>query len=89
MNEDFNSAIEHLNILMEESDTSKNFKEKDTDSGEGYLVDKILDKAKQKGTGKWTSQNAMDLGIPVPTIDAAVTMRETSSFKQLREETGL
>jgi 6-phosphogluconate dehydrogenase len=49
------------------------------------LVDAILDKAKQKGTGKWTSQNAMDLGIPVPTIDAAVTMRGLSGLKQLRQ----
>jgi len=48
------------------------------------LVDAILDKAKQKGTGKWTSQNAMDLGMPVPTIDAAVTMRGISSFKSDR-----
>jgi 6-phosphogluconate dehydrogenase len=50
----------------------------------GELVDKILDKAKQKGTGKWTSQNAMDVGIPVPTIDAAVTMRGLSALKQER-----
>lgn len=55
------------------------------DNGEGWLVDKILDKAKQKGTGKWTSQNAMDLGIPVPTIDAAVTMRGLSSLHQQRQ----
>ncbi|MFT6809246.1 MAG: 6-phosphogluconate dehydrogenase [Saprospiraceae bacterium] len=48
------------------------------------LIDKILDKAKQKGTGKWTSQNAMDFGIPVPTIDAAVTMRGLSSLKSER-----
>lgn len=54
------------------------------DLGRGALVDKILDKAKQKGTGKWTSQNAMDFGIPVPTIDAAVTMRGISSQKQQR-----
>jgi 6-phosphogluconate dehydrogenase len=47
-------------------------------------VDAILDKAKQKGTGKWTSQNAMDIGIPVPTIDAAVTMRGISSLKAER-----
>lgn len=52
--------------------------------GEGHLVDKILDKAKQKGTGKWTSQNAMDLGIPVPTIDVAVSMREISALKNER-----
>ncbi|MBT8300438.1 MAG: NADP-dependent phosphogluconate dehydrogenase [Maribacter sp.] len=51
---------------------------------EGYLVDNILDKAKQKGTGKWTSQNAMDLGIPVPSIDIAVSMREISAMKAER-----
>jgi len=58
---------------------------KDED-GKGELVDAILDKAKQKGTGKWTSQNAMDLGTPIPTIDASVRMREISSFKELRVE---
>lgn len=56
----------------------------DDDLGEGQLVDKILDKAKQKGTGKWTSQNAMDLGIPVPSIDVAVSMREISALKEER-----
>ncbi len=66
--------------------TAKIFSKADELNQSGELVDKILDKAKQKGTGKWTSQNAMDLGMPVPTIDAAVTMRETSSFKALREE---
>ncbi len=54
------------------------------DLTEGWLVDAILDKAKQKGTGKWTSQNAMDIGIPVPTIDAAVSMRGISSLKAER-----
>lgn len=49
------------------------------------LVDVILDKAKQKGTGKWTSQNAMDLGIPVPTIDMAVSMRQISAIKDIRQ----
>ncbi|WP_136468064.1 NADP-dependent phosphogluconate dehydrogenase [Flagellimonas onchidii] len=63
--------------------TSEIFAQKD-DLGEGHLVDKILDKAKQKGTGKWTSQNAMDLGIPVPTIDIAVSMREISALKTER-----
>ena len=66
--------------------TSKIFAQAD-DQGEGSLVDKILDKAKQKGTGKWTSQNAMDLGVPVPTIDAAVTMRGLSSLKTERVDT--
>lgn len=50
----------------------------------GELIDYILDKAKQKGTGKWTSQNAMDYGIPVPTIDSAVTMRALSALKAER-----
>ncbi|MDC6365046.1 MULTISPECIES: NADP-dependent phosphogluconate dehydrogenase [Flavobacteriaceae] len=63
--------------------TSEIFEQKD-DLGDGHLVDKILDKAKQKGTGKWTSQNAMDLGIPVPTIDIAVSMREISALKAER-----
>ena len=48
------------------------------------LVSVILDRAKQKGTGKWTSQNAMDLGIPTPTIDAAVGSRNLSGFKDER-----
>src|SRR5215510_5104471 len=44
----------------------------------------VLDKAKQKGTGMWTSQSAMELNVPVPTIDAAVTMRYLSSLKNER-----
>lgn len=63
--------------------TSEIFRQED-ELGEGRLVDKILDKAKQKGTGKWTSQNAMDLGIPVPSIDIAVSMRELSALKKER-----
>ncbi|MFX0556746.1 NADP-dependent phosphogluconate dehydrogenase [Maribacter sp. CXY002] len=63
--------------------TSEIFEQED-DLGPGRLVDSILDKAKQKGTGKWTSQNAMDLGIPVPSIDVAVSMREISALKEER-----
>ncbi len=63
--------------------TSEILAQKD-DLTDGDLVDMILDKAKQKGTGKWTSQNAMDLGIPVPTIDIAVSMREISALKNER-----
>jgi 6-phosphogluconate dehydrogenase len=48
------------------------------------LVSLILDRAKQKGTGKWTSQNALDLGIPTPSIDAAVTARNLSALKDER-----
>ncbi len=53
----------------------------DTD---GALVDVILDKAGQKGTGKWTLQSAQDLGVPVSTINAAVEQRIVSSMKQQR-----
>jgi 6-phosphogluconate dehydrogenase len=48
------------------------------------LVSMVLDRAQQKGTGKWTSQSAMDLGIPTPTIDAAVTARNLSALKDER-----
>jgi len=48
------------------------------------LVDVILDEAQQKGTGKWTSQTALDVGAPIPTIDAAVESRIISSFKPQR-----
>ncbi len=48
------------------------------------LVDLILDTAGQKGTGKWTSQVAMDFGVPIPTIDSAVTMRQISARKAER-----
>jgi len=48
------------------------------------LVDLILDQAEQKGTGRWTSMNATELGIPIPTIDAAVWSRGISSMKKAR-----
>jgi len=48
------------------------------------LVDLILDEAKQKGTGKWTSQDALDIGAPIPTINAAVTSRIISAYKEER-----
>jgi 6-phosphogluconate dehydrogenase len=48
------------------------------------LVDLILDQAGQKGTGKWTSQNAADLGVPIPDIDAALWGRNVSAFKAER-----
>jgi len=50
------------------------------------LLDDIKDEAKAKGTGKWTSQVAMDLQAPIPTIDTAVSMRDLSKYKQLRVE---
>ncbi|NMB23941.1 MAG: NADP-dependent phosphogluconate dehydrogenase [Firmicutes bacterium] len=48
------------------------------------LVDVILDEAEQKGTGKWTAQEAMDLGIPAPTIAEAVFARAISGLKEER-----
>lgn len=48
------------------------------------LVDLIVDKAGQKGTGRWTSQVALELGVPVPTIDSALTARMLSSMKEER-----
>jgi 6-phosphogluconate dehydrogenase len=48
------------------------------------LVNVISDVARSKGTGKWTSQNAMDLQVPVPTIDMAVLMRDMSKYKEER-----
>jgi 6-phosphogluconate dehydrogenase len=48
------------------------------------LVDLIVDKAGQKGTGKWTGEIALDLGIAIPTIDAALTGRMLSALKSER-----
>ena len=48
------------------------------------LVDLVLDTAEQKGTGKWTAQDAMDLGVPVPTLTAAVIARIISGAKEER-----
>jgi 6-phosphogluconate dehydrogenase len=49
------------------------------------LIDAILDQAKQKGTGKWTSWDAIDLQVGTPTIDAAVVARGLSGYKAERE----
>jgi 6-phosphogluconate dehydrogenase len=48
------------------------------------VVDLILDEAQQKGTGKWASQNALDLGSPIPTINASVESRIISAYKEER-----
>lgn len=63
--------------------TADIFTKKD-DEGEGYLIDKILDKAGQKGTGKWTSINALNLGTPLSLITESVFARCISAFKDLR-----
>jgi 6-phosphogluconate dehydrogenase len=52
------------------------------------LVDVVLDSAKQLGTGMWTSQDALELQIPTPTIDTAVAMRNLSAQQDLRTAIG-
>ena len=54
------------------------------DKGEGYLVDKILDVAGAKGTGKWMSQLALDLGVPSTLVTTAVYARCLSAAKEAR-----
>lgn len=63
--------------------TADIFLQKD-DKTNNRLVDMILDKAGAKGTGKWTSQDAMEIGVPIPSIDMAVTMRNISALKEER-----
>ena len=58
---------------------------KDPDTGE-YMVDIILDRAGNKGTGKWTSQSALDLGLPLPLITESVFARFISALKSERVE---
>lgn len=63
--------------------TADIFKQKDVETGK-ELLDVILDKAGAKGTGKWTSQDAMDRGVSIPTIDIAVSLRTLSAYKEQR-----
>jgi 6-phosphogluconate dehydrogenase len=63
--------------------TADIFKEIDPKTAQP-LVEVILDEAQQKGTGKWTSQNALDIGAPIPTINAALESRIISALKSER-----
>ncbi len=81
--EDWNRSRELKSFLIEI--TSKIFRKKE-DGHSDDLIDAIKDEAKQKGTGKWTTQGALDLGIAVPTMTAAVDARLMSSLKTLRTE---
>ena len=65
--------------------TSQIFSKKDKKTSK-RLIDEILDVAKQKGTGMWTSQSAMGLQVPIPTIDLAVAMRDLSVFEKERKQ---
>ncbi len=68
-------------FLLEITEEIFQYKEPGSDH---LLLDDIKDEARAKGTGKWTSQVAMDLESPIPTIDAAVEMRDLSKYKSLR-----
>ena len=59
---------------------------KKTDEDGAPLVDKILDTAGQKGTGKWTAQQSLDLGVPAPTIQEAVSARYLSGLEEQRQQ---
>ncbi len=87
-NEEMSNAFEswdnaELNSFLVEI-TAKILKKKD-DKSVDYLVEMILDTAGQKGTGRWTSEVALEMGIPIPTIDSAVTMRQISALRDLRQ----
>ena len=68
--------------------TADIFAQKD-DLTNNSLIDCILDSAHQKGTGGWTSEDAMKLQVPLPVIDIAVSMRDLSSNKKEREVAAL
>jgi 6-phosphogluconate dehydrogenase len=63
--------------------TAKVLSVKDEETGKP-LVDMILDTAGQKGTGRWTSQVGLNLGVPIPTMNAAIEARFISRFKDER-----
>ncbi len=65
--------------------TARIFRKTDERAG-GRLIDRIRDEAGQKGTGMWTSQDAMSLHVPAPAIDAAVSMRDLSGLKAERAD---
>ena len=64
--------------------TAKVFLQPDDTDASKRLVDMILDKAAQKGTGMWTSESALELHIPTPAIDEAVAARDLSAYKKER-----
>ena len=60
--------------------TARIFRKRDEKDPSSRLIDKVKDTARQKGTGKWTSRDALELQVPVPTIDQAVRARELSDL---------
>lgn len=93
----FNYSNEELNRVFKEWNsgemnsflleiTAAIFDRKDDKETNNYLVDMILDRAGAKGTGKWTSQEGLDIPMPIPSIDAAVMMRNLSSLLEERKK---
>ncbi|XHU96685.1 MAG: decarboxylating NADP(+)-dependent phosphogluconate dehydrogenase [cyanobacterium endosymbiont of Rhopalodia gibba] len=76
------NTTDELNSFLIEI-TTDIFKYKDPETGK-HLVDLILDSAGQKGTGRWTVMTSLELGVPIPTIYAAVNARVMSSYKDER-----
>ncbi len=68
--------------------TAKVLGKKDSEAagGSGFLVDVISDQAGQKGTGKWTAQMGVELGVPIPTIAEALNIRNFSGLRAERVE---
>ena len=77
------NTTDELNSFLIEI-TADIFKYVDPDSKK-HLVDLILDSAGQKGTGRWTVVSSLELGVPIPTMYAAVNARVMSSYKEERE----
>ena len=78
---DWNTTDELNSFLIEI--TADIFRKKD-DLTDGYLIDYILDSAGQKGTGRWTVVSSLELGVPIPTMYAAVNARVISGYKDER-----
>ena len=78
---EWNTTPELESFLIEI--TADIFTKKDTETS-NHLVDMIVDSAGQKGTGRWTVINALELGVAVPTITAAVNARIMSGIKEER-----
>ncbi|WP_199246221.1 NADP-dependent phosphogluconate dehydrogenase [[Phormidium] sp. ETS-05] len=76
------NTTDELNSFLIEI-TADIFKQIDPDTAQP-LVELILDAAGQKGTGRWTAVTALELGVPIPTIIAALTGRIISSYKAER-----
>ena len=64
--------------------TSKIFSVRDPNAPNNWAIDDVLDKAGQKGTGRWTAQVALDLGVSIPSIAAAIDARVLSSLRDER-----